>query len=56
MGRLKKGGVPDQIVAARIVLNDWNSGKIKYHTYPPENIIKSSTDNEVVMEGIESRR
>ena len=36
MGRLKKGGVPDQTVAARIILNDWNCGKIKYFTHPPE--------------------
>jgi len=50
MGRLKKGGVPDQIVAARIVLNDWNCGKIKYHTFPPEDNISSTTENEVVME------
>merc|ERR1712029_247012 len=50
MGRLKKGGVPDQIVAARIVLNDWNCGKIKYHTFPPEDNTSSTTENEVVME------
>merc|ERR1719376_471665 len=36
MGRLKKGGVPDVFMAARLVLNDWNSGKIKYFTHPPE--------------------
>jgi len=50
MGRLKKGGIPDQMVAARIVLNDWNCGKIKYHTYPPEEEKCVSTENEVVME------
>ncbi|CAH2210586.1 jg21932, partial [Pararge aegeria aegeria] len=27
MGRYKKGGVPDQEAAARILLNDWNIGK-----------------------------
>merc|ERR1719450_1356709 len=36
MGKLKKGGVPDRNLAARIVLNDWNSGKLKYFTHPPE--------------------
>ena len=36
MGRLKKGGVPDQYAAARVVLNEWNCGKIKYYTHPPE--------------------
>jgi len=34
-GKLKKGGVPDMIAAARIVLNDWNSGRIPYYTSPP---------------------
>ena len=50
MGRLKKGGVPDQIVAARVVLNDWNCGKIKYYTYPPEKEHCVSNGNEVPME------
>ena len=36
MGKLKKGGVPDRNLAARIVLNDWNSGKLKYFTHPPQ--------------------
>lgn len=34
-GRLKKGGVPDTEGAARIVLQDWNGGKISYYTRPP---------------------
>ena len=50
MGRLKKGGTPDQVVAARIVLNDWNGGKIKYHTYPPEQEKQNTVESEVVME------
>lgn len=28
MGRFKKGGVPDQEAASRILLNDWNTGKV----------------------------
>ncbi|KAI5644041.1 GNL3L/Grn1 putative GTPase domain-containing protein [Phthorimaea operculella] len=36
MGRFKKGGVPDQEAAARILLNDWNTGKVRYFTEPPE--------------------
>lgn len=35
-GKLKKGGVPDMIAAARVVLTDWNSGRIPYYTTPPE--------------------
>lgn len=36
MGKLKKGGIPDVGKAARILLQDWNSGKITYYTAPPE--------------------
>ncbi|CAJ0957697.1 unnamed protein product, partial [Mesorhabditis belari] len=36
LGRLKKGGVPDINAAARHVLNDWNSGRLRYYTQPPE--------------------
>ncbi|CAI5523215.1 unnamed protein product [Closterium sp. Naga37s-1] len=34
-GRLKKGGVPDTLAAARIVLREWNEGRIPYYTLPP---------------------
>lgn len=36
IGKLKKGGVPNRMAAARKILTDWNSGKIKYFTVPPE--------------------
>ncbi|XP_043515564.1 guanine nucleotide-binding protein-like 3 homolog isoform X2 [Frieseomelitta varia] len=36
MGKFRKGGIPDTIAAARSILEDWNSGKIKYYTVPPE--------------------
>ncbi|XP_058801452.1 guanine nucleotide-binding protein-like 3 homolog [Phymastichus coffea] len=36
MGRFRKGGIPDTLAAARGILNDWNSGKIRYYTVPPE--------------------
>lgn len=35
-GRMKPGGIPDLQVAARMVLQDWNRGKIKYYLPPPE--------------------
>ena len=35
-GKLKKGGVPDMVAAARVVLTDWNGGRIPYYTSPPE--------------------
>lgn len=34
-GKLKKGGIPNTDAAARSVLQDWNTGKIKYYTLPP---------------------
>uniref|UniRef100_A0A2M4A3J9 Guanine nucleotide-binding protein-like 3 homolog n=1 Tax=Anopheles triannulatus TaxID=58253 RepID=A0A2M4A3J9_9DIPT len=36
MGALAKKGVPDVRKAARSLIEDWNSGKIKYCTHPPE--------------------
>ena len=36
MGKFRKGGIPDMVAAARSVLDDWNSGKIRYYTVPPE--------------------
>ncbi|XP_069948877.1 uncharacterized protein [Cherax quadricarinatus] len=35
LGKLKKKGIPNREVAARKVLQDWNSGHIKYYTQPP---------------------
>ena len=35
-GKLFKGGAPDMISAARVVLTDWNNGKIPYYTMPPK--------------------
>ena len=34
-GRLKKGGVPDNESAARILLQDWIDGRLSYYTIPP---------------------
>lgn len=36
VGKLKKGGIPHSNAAARRILHDWNNGKIKYYTEPPE--------------------
>lgn len=30
MGKYRKGGVPDMLAAARSILEDWNSGKIRF--------------------------
>lgn len=36
MGKLLSKGVPDVRSAARSLISDWNTGKIKYCTQPPE--------------------
>lgn len=47
-GKLGTGGVPNIVDAARVVLGDWNSGKIPFYTLPPEvtDIESSSVVNE----------
>jgi len=35
MGKLIRGGAPDVRSAARSLIHDWNTGKIKYCTQPP---------------------
>jgi len=35
-GQLRKGGAADQEAAARVVMQDWNSGVIKYWSEPPQ--------------------
>jgi len=35
-GKLGKGGVPNYKAAARLVLQDWNCGKIPFYTLPPQ--------------------
>jgi nuclear GTP-binding protein len=34
-GKLRRGGAVDAAAAARIVLQDWNDGRIPYYTVPP---------------------
>ena len=51
IGKLSKGGIPNQAMAARLVLNDWNNGKIKYFTHPPETETKEThVSAEIVTE------
>ncbi|KAF9602243.1 hypothetical protein IFM89_025953 [Coptis chinensis] len=52
-GRLKKGGIVDIEAAARIVLHDWNEGKIPYYTLPPirnQEVLESSIVSELGKE------
>ncbi|KAF7987892.1 hypothetical protein HCN44_003755 [Aphidius gifuensis] len=52
MGMFKRGGVPDSMAAARGILNDWNSGKIRYCTVPPE-VADTQISSTIVMKDTE---
>ncbi|PNW75595.1 hypothetical protein CHLRE_12g533050v5 [Chlamydomonas reinhardtii] len=47
-GKLRRGGTPDAAAAARIVLQDWNDGRIPYYTLPPERP-KSGLEEAVIV-------
>ncbi|XP_019182227.1 PREDICTED: guanine nucleotide-binding protein-like NSN1 [Ipomoea nil] len=49
-GKLKKGGIVDIDAAARIVLHDWNEGKIPYYTMPPKRNEEEHSEVKVVSE------
>nr|CAD1816840.1 unnamed protein product [Ananas comosus var. bracteatus] len=49
-GKLKKGGVVNIEAAARIVLHDWNEGKIPYYTQPPKRDQGANLDAVIVSE------
>ncbi|XP_077252835.1 GTP-binding family protein [Tasmannia lanceolata] len=49
-GRLKKGGAVDVEAAARIVLHDWNEGKIPYYTLPPVRNQGENLESAIVSE------
>ncbi|XP_072973499.1 guanine nucleotide-binding protein-like NSN1 isoform X2 [Typha angustifolia] len=49
-GKLKKGGIVDIAAAARIVLHDWNEGKIPYYTLPPTREQEDNSDAVIVTE------
>ncbi|KAF8709808.1 hypothetical protein HU200_029520 [Digitaria exilis] len=50
-GKLKKGGIVDVEAAARIVLHDWNEGKIPYYTLPPRRDAGEDSDAVIISEG-----
>ncbi|KAG6387220.1 hypothetical protein SASPL_152406 [Salvia splendens] len=49
-GKFKKGGVVDIDVTARIVLHDWNEGKIPYYTMPPKRNADEPSEARIVSE------
>ena len=42
-GKLKKGGIPNTEAAARTVLHDWNTGKIKFYCKAPSSKTNSTS-------------
>ncbi len=46
-GKLLKGGIPDRVAAGRIVLKDWNAGRVPFFTLPPETHNKPVKDENV---------
>ncbi|XP_066994987.2 guanine nucleotide-binding protein-like 3 homolog [Anabrus simplex] len=49
MGRFKKRGIPDSKVAARTLIEDWNRGRIRYYTVPPEDNTDIHISSEIVQ-------
>ncbi|KAL0900719.1 hypothetical protein Bca101_084680 [Brassica carinata] len=49
-GKLKKGGLVDIEAAARIVLHDWNEGKIPFYTMPPKRDQGEHAESKIVTE------
>lgn len=59
MGRLLKKGEPDMRTAARMVLNDWQRGKLPYYTEPPkatEDPSPTKATKKLMEEGAEQPR
>ncbi|KAK6937662.1 GTP binding domain [Dillenia turbinata] len=49
-GKLKKGGIVDVEATARIILHDWNEGKIPYYTMPPSRNQDEPSETKIVSE------
>ena len=47
--KYKRGGLVDLDKAARLVINDWNAGKLKYYTVPP-GIDKNAFEQKLMQE------
>ena len=50
-GRVLQGGVPDKVMAARLVIKDWNRGKIPYYSVPPPTEGGASTTSSAAAAG-----
>ncbi len=44
-GRVLKGGIPDKVMAGRLVIKDWNKGKIPYYSVPPTDKVDATASS-----------
>jgi nuclear GTP-binding protein len=44
-GRVLKGGIPDKVMAGRLVIKDWNKGKIPYYSVPPNEKVDANASS-----------
>ncbi|OLL25570.1 GTPase grn1 [Neolecta irregularis DAH-3] len=50
-GRIGRGGVPDILSAAKVIINDWCAGRIVWWTLPPAtDVQKDKKDTQIVSE------
>ncbi len=40
-----KGGIPDKVMAGRLVIKDWNKGKIPYYSVPPNEKVDANASS-----------
>ncbi|CAK9801001.1 Nucleolar GTP-binding protein 2 [Anthophora plagiata] len=58
-GKLLKKGEPDITIVSRMILNDWQRGKLPFYVPPPgfeEPLIKAATIDELPIENIHSEK
>ena len=49
-GKLGKGGIPEMKQGAKIIIEDWNRGKLRYFTIPPNPNESSDKIMDIEME------
>jgi len=52
-GKLVKGGEPDYKATAKIILLDWQRGKIPYYVEPPKEEVNDENTNENELKNVE---
>ncbi|CAI0438974.1 unnamed protein product [Linum tenue] len=52
-GKLLKGGEPDLMTAAKMILHDWQRGKIPFFVPPPQQEVNNASSEEPTADGID---